>query len=448
MESKKRLWKLLVSLALIFLTTVTYINTANAELYMSISGAVKDAVTGKGIAGVEVIASNLITKQNFSATTNSDGIYYIKMVPEGEYTLYLQPPAAYIFKPYTKSVKVEKGKNVVDANFELPLGGAVSGVIYQNDGVTPLANAQIFTLTNKGVSMASTDSNGKYILSGLEPEASAKLRIITYGYGIVELNNIIITAGQTTSNINIKLPQMISGVRGMVSAFGSVGLPLADAFVVMKGDNSFGITITDSNGNYAIYGLPEGIYEATIFKIGFARKQIGNIFISKEQITMQNFVLTEQPLPQITGLNETEPLNIITLNFPIDNPEFPYVGLQFVASGSCWCASVSFTAVIGVGISMGQAKCRCTEKCGKTECVSWKTINIICSCFGFGIGGSGQVQYCSGIPETGYTGFLGIDIGLGVGPGVSFSFGGGCGGAGGGYGTPGVYWCSCYASVE
>ena len=428
-----------------FILTIFSTKATHAEIYMSISGTVKDAASGKGIGGVEVIASGVMNKQIFSAKTDSTGNYYLKIVPEGEYVLYLQPPSGYIFKPYTKSIKVEKGKNVVGANFELPLGGAVSGVIYKSDGITPLINAPLFALTNKGVSMTSTDSSGKYILSGLEPETSTKLRLIAYGYGMAEKDGVNVTVGKVTPNINISLPASTSGVKGMVSTYDSVGVPITDAFVVIKGSNGFGITITDSNGNYELNGLPEGIYEATIFKIGFARKQVGNIIISKEQFTGQNFTLTEQPLPQITSLTETDRMNIVTLDFPIDNSEYPYVGLQFVSSGSCWCGSFNFTGAVGIGFSIGKGLCRCTNPCGRIECTSWKNINVACLCFGLGIS-SGLNFYECGDLWYGYSGSEGLMIDFPL-PAkwrpLSIGWSTDCGSSAGVGAGAGIYWCSC-----
>jgi len=432
---------MLTRIILAVLSVVLFGTQANAELYMSISGTIKDATTGKGIAGVGVIASDLSTKKNYSAVTDNNGVYYVKLVPEGEYTLYAHPSEKYVFKPYTKTVTVEKGKNVVDANFELPLGGAVSGTIYKSDGVTPLANASLFALTNKGVAISSTGPDGKYLLAGLVPDNGAKIRLITYGYGMIAANNVNIIAGQVTSNVNVTIPPASSGIRGKVYTNDSVSIPITDAFVVLKGDAGFGITTTDSTGNYVINGLSEGMYEATIFKIGFTRKTITNISIAKNQYINQDFYLIEQPLPLLIGLAEKEQINSMVLKYAIDNLEYPEVELRYTGSDGCVCLSVSFTSVIGVGVSVGQSKCICSQTCGTTKCTSVKTVNTICTCFGLSVPGlSGQLQVCDAV-NTGYTSFGGVEA-----AGVSVSAGGGCAGAG--TGGLGLYWCSCYATVQ
>ena len=413
---------------------------------MSISGKVTDASTGKGIAGIEVVATELTNQKAFSAKTDSSGVYVIKVVPEGEYLLVVNLPREYVFRPYTKRVKVEKGKNVVHADFELPLGGAVSGTIYKSDGTTPLSNAQIFALTDKGVSMTTTDTNGRYTLTGLVPQTSTRLRIITYGYGMVEIDNISIESGQMTTDVNVVLPSPNSGVRGTVYSIGSVKTPISDAFVVFKGESGFGITTTDSNGNYAIYGLPEGTYEATVFKIGYERKQVGNIIITKGQINERNFQLSEQGLPLFTKSDESNVLDIITVTFHIDNPEYPYIKLQLVSSGSCWCTSVSFTTVIGWGISMGKALCKCTQQCGKIKCVRWENINILCACLGIGLSANWNIlQYCWNAPKAGISEGWQADIPFGRTLGISVS--GDCLGGGIGLGG-GIYYCSCAVSIK
>lgn len=419
---------------------------AYAELYMSISGAIKDATTGKGIAGVEVVAGDLTTKKNYSAVTDNNGIYYIKLVPAGEYTLYAHPSAKYVFKPYTKTVTVEKGKNVVNANFEMPLGGAVIGAIYKSDG-TPLANASLFALTNKGVAISSTGTDGKYLLAGLVPESGARIKLITYGYGMIEASNVNITAGQVTSNVNITIPLATSGIRGKVYTNDSVNIPVADAFVVMKGDTSFGITTTDSNGNYSINGLPEGAYEATVFKIGFAPKKLTNVTITKNQYSNKNYYLMEQPLTLALASIENEHIDLMTVKFAINNPEYPEVELQFVSSGTCRCTSVSFTSVIGIGVSVGQAICKCSQSCGSQECVSWKNVNIMCTCLGVGISASlNMLQYCWTPPTTGISEGFQLDFPLPR-TGATGSLNGDCVGGGVGPGA-GIYYCSCLTSVS
>lgn len=435
--------KMLCLIILAVLSAVVFATSVKAEIYMSVSGTVKDVATGKGIAGVGVVASDLSTKKNYSGITDSNGVYYIKLVPEGDYTLYAHPPAKYVYKPYTKTVKVERGKNVVNADFEMSLGGAVSGIVYKSDGITPLVNASLFALTNKGIATSSTGPDGKYILEGLVPESGAKIRLITYGYGMIEVNNVNIVAGQLTPNVNVIIPSGTSGIRGKVFTNDSVNIPIADAFVVMKGDTTFGITTTDSNGNYSVNGLPEGIYEATVFKIGYERKVLENIKIFKNQYSDQNYNLIQQPFPLTVGLSEHVNLNAVALKFTIEDQEYPEVELNYVGSGGCACISVSFTGVLGIGVSIGQAKCVCSQQCGASSCVSIKTVNTICTCFGLGLGVSGQLQGCAGVPQTGYTSFWGADYGP-----YSGSFGGGCAGGGVSLGLPlGLYWCSCYASV-
>lgn len=440
----------IICVVLVLLSIVAGTSSAQAEIFMSISGKVQDASTGKGISGVDVMAGGTANKQSFLATTDANGHYSMKIIPEGEYKINIVDiPAGYVMQPYAKTVNVVKGKNVVNANFELPLGGAVSGIIYKNDGVSPLSNASLFALTNKGISISSTDTNGKYTLSGLVPESTTKLRVFAYGYGMMVVDNVTITAGQVTANIVITLPSPTTGIKGIVSAHDAVGVPVASAYVIVTGVNGTGITTTDSNGNFAIQGLQEGIYEATIFKIGFA-PQVSNIAISMGQITNQNFILMEQPLPVITGRTETEARDMITLNFKIDNEEYPYAGLQFntMGTGGCGCINISFTAVTGVGVSIGHSWCKCYQQCGSTYCTSSYSVTSICACFGFGIGIGGQVQGCNSMPSSGYSNSFTGGIGMYSGT-VSTSTGGTCIGGGAGPSTPfTITWCSCYDVVQ
>lgn len=454
-----------ISIYVVFhiLSAIVAAQTAQAEIFMSISGSVTAAVTGQGIPGLDIIAGGTTNNQSFLATTDASGKYTMKIVPEGEYRIkILETPVKYVLQPYVKTVVVEKGKNVVNAIFELPLAGSVSGTLYKSSG-TPLTDAPVYAVTDKGVAISKTDSSGRYTLTGLMPALVTKLHVFTYGYGMATVDNILITAGQVTANINITLPADVTAVKGIVASLDSVGVPVANAYVLITGPNGLGITMTDFNGNYSIQGLPSGLYEAVIAKIGFERVKIGNIVVTSGQITNQNFTLPPQQLPLITGFNESVEREVLTLNFKIDNPEYPYAGLQFqvMGTGACGCVNVSFTGSVIVGVSVGHSWCRCAQQCGSTNCWSSYSVTSICACMGFDLSVSGQGQYCNSLPTSGFNNSISGSIGVtGIPVGLTgtyqWSGSGACYGVGGdiGHGIPigpvnvSATWCSCYDFVR
>ncbi len=264
---------------------------AYADVYMTISGNVQDASTNKGIPNVNVVAIPKIAGQSFQAITDAFGKYVLNSVTEGQYDVYISPPPlGYVYKPYEQEVTVGLGQKIVNLNFQLPPAGAISGTAYLGDGVTPLANTEIFSQTDAGVVVSTTDQTGKYVLNGFPPEKPADIRIFPIGYGMAVINGIDINAGQTTPNIKIMLPNLSSGIQGAVVTSDLISQPIPNAAVSLKGQNGGGMTITDSQGNYKITGLPSGLYEMNVYDMGYAI-QTTQVLINQNQFTTANFYL-------------------------------------------------------------------------------------------------------------------------------------------------------------
>ena len=121
-------------------------DVAHAELYMSISGTVKEAVAGKGIAGVQVLAVkeptplevSLLVKESYYASTDNNGNFTIEAIPPGTYNLFINSPPAYVRSNKPFSLTVTMGKNIVGIDIRLNKAGSVSGRVFQKDGVTPI----------------------------------------------------------------------------------------------------------------------------------------------------------------------------------------------------------------------------------------------------------------------------------------------------------------------
>ncbi len=82
---------------------------------------------------------------------------------------------------------------------------------------------------------------------------------------------------------------------------------------------------TDINGNYTIPNIPEGIYIVTASKTGYQSSSQSNVAVTKDQITIVNFVLT--PVPP-----DTTPPSAVT-NLAASNPASNSIKLTWTAPG-------------------------------------------------------------------------------------------------------------------
>lgn len=124
-----------VPIFVILLSLFILNNSAYAELYMSISGTVRDVDSAAGLSGAQVTAiMESDSQKSYSATSDNNGNFVLKFVPSGAYDLFIDSPSKYVMcnKPY--KVTVEKGKNIVGLDIRLERGGSISGKVFQSDG--------------------------------------------------------------------------------------------------------------------------------------------------------------------------------------------------------------------------------------------------------------------------------------------------------------------------
>lgn len=273
-----------------------------AELYMSISGAVIDAETQFGIAGVEILAikENAPPEEARTVTTGKNGIFILRSIPAGKYEFYIKqiPNYAVNRKPFT--VILDKGKNVVDLSIELIKSGSISGFVYNHDG-TPVKNAIVGAYTPEGnVIFGSSDENGKYLISNIKETNMATIAVLPDGYSGVFKENISVRKGQQTQGINFIIdPDLSTGITGVVK--GTDGSLISNAIILLYGEKGGGHTITDSSGKFTIFGLVPSNYTAKIVASGFQISE-SNIQIFYKKLTENNFVLT----PNISTLSAPE----------------------------------------------------------------------------------------------------------------------------------------------
>jgi hypothetical protein len=134
-------------------------------------------------------------------------------------------------------------------------GQYASGVVYSNDGVTPLPDAVVVALTavdQKYASATIADGSGHYLLA-LNPGSYVLLPGLP-GYYTDQnlLPEVTLTNGMSATN-NLSLTNGTVSVSGSLFDAGNSNA-LSGEFLQAQSGSLFEVVFTDTNGNYTFYG--------------------------------------------------------------------------------------------------------------------------------------------------------------------------------------------------
>jgi hypothetical protein len=258
------------------------------ELGGSISGYVyqQDGVTP--IPNVWVGAEDYDTGVGMAATdTNLDGSYTILGLPTGTYRVRACPSCSdlnYVSKWYDNTyhwdeatpVSVTAPDDTPGIDFALEVGGTISGHVYQEDGVTPLANVNVGAEdfdTGEELGNADTNPDGTYSIIGLPTgtyrvracSSCSDLNYVSKWYDNThhwdEASPMSVTAPDDTPGIDFAL-EVGGTVSGHVYQQNGV-TPIPNVHVHADDyDTGERMADTDTNldGSYTLIGLPTGTY--------------------------------------------------------------------------------------------------------------------------------------------------------------------------------------------
>jgi hypothetical protein len=248
-------------------------NSANG-IYMKVSGKVIKIETGNGVPGVRIDILDIITGDSYDGTTDRNGNFVIRMVPQGIYEIsevdiHMTCPEELIIDQMPETITVNLGRNILNLNIYLKKGASISGYVYAEDGITPLEGAEIVSdiwIYGKNEAVF-TNWQGKYVIKGVE-EGDKLIHASALGFAdeTIELD---VLPGITYENKNFILGRGKLWVRGKVSSSGD-NQPIKNAlvfFIYAKADDHYsaGWTKTDDNGEYYIIGLKNpGTFELSI----------------------------------------------------------------------------------------------------------------------------------------------------------------------------------------
>ena len=244
-----------------------------------VAGAVTDAATHAGIAGVTVLIFDANDGQISSATTAADGTYTAYGVDTGSYRAEFVAPAGsgYLSQYYNgqgtfaaaTAFAVTNGQTAGAINGALVLGGKIGGTITDSASTAPLAGIEVSAQSTSGVRTATTNAQGQYVIEGLatgsysveftDPSDGHFSQYYNAQSTLATANVVAVTTGKLTANINAALaPAAV--ISGVVS--NTAGAAVVSDVLVFDAttQRQVGGAVTATNGSYHVGPLPGGTY--------------------------------------------------------------------------------------------------------------------------------------------------------------------------------------------
>jgi hypothetical protein len=267
----------------------------------SLSGSVKVSGTGVAISGVEIKATNTVTGQVFTTTTDSNGAYSFPSLPAGTYNVAETQPAGYndstdsvgtgastagtsgndllsgvVLKPRDAAINY----NFTETVAPIP-PASLSGSVKVNGTGAPIANVTIkLTNTATGDTYTTTTNDsgvysfaslppGTYNLSETQPAGyndasdSVGTGAATAGTGSNDAVSGIVLAGGNNA-VNYDFTESVpppASLAGSVKVAGT-GAPIANVTVTLTNTVTGAVrtTTTDETGNYSFANVAPGTY--------------------------------------------------------------------------------------------------------------------------------------------------------------------------------------------
>ena len=274
-------------------------NGINAQLVMggAVSGRVIDEA-GAGILNVSVaIYLNDISYWN---STDADGYYTVRGIPAGNCTVFFYPAYAgnYIQEWYNDkssqetadTLSVTPGQTTGNIDAQLAAGSIISGRVTDVSGSgIPNVQAMAQDVGDNLMYPGTSDADGYYAITGLKP-GSYKVGFYTQNAGnyleewyndkasFENADTILLAAKQTIGNIDAQLAE--GGIiSGHVTDESSNGIEGINVYIYNLSYSNIKSTSTDSEGNYAIGGIPGGNYK--VFFRGYRQNNVPEWYNNK-----------------------------------------------------------------------------------------------------------------------------------------------------------------------
>ncbi|HLI52306.1 MAG TPA: carboxypeptidase regulatory-like domain-containing protein [Thermomicrobiaceae bacterium] len=203
------------------------------------------------------ITNATVTLGSATPSSTSGDVYTFTGVQEGSYTLTVSASG---YQTATPAVNVGPGATVNTTVKLSALPGTISGKVTDSSTSTGIVGATV-SVNGTGLS-TTTGTGGTYSISNV-PAGSYTVSASASNYQSNSVNGVSVSAGSTTSSVNIALTHVVTPPTGTVA--GQVTLSFlgrnyaisgASVTVTMSGHTYTGTT--NSSGNYSIGGVPAG----------------------------------------------------------------------------------------------------------------------------------------------------------------------------------------------
>ena len=173
----------------------------------SISGTAVSADLTVG--GRELVATNTVTAEVFSALIAEDGSFTINKINPGTYTF--TSHGAIISQVLPDPVTVAQGQALSGVTLTLAAGASLSGSVTSAAKGNAVGDAEVSVMSgNTLVGATRTDDAGNYTIAGLTPD-SYTVMVSADGYPRTWLSNIVIAEGGRCLNIQLGDSAAITG---------------------------------------------------------------------------------------------------------------------------------------------------------------------------------------------------------------------------------------------
>jgi hypothetical protein len=317
----------------------------------SITGRVYQDDGTTPIAGAQVAAYDWDTGVRVAdGYTSLSGSYSIAGLPSGSYRLKAQAKR-YLPEYYNNVttyasailVSVTDPNPTVDIDFTLTQGSTISGLVYQDDGITPIPIALVTAYDNvtwEWVGDAHASDSGSYSITTGTGSGSYFVRAMLHGWAAEYYDNVstqgaatqvAVTAGNDRPNINFTLTQI-----GLISGhvYRADGVTPVSTASITAYDNATGAWTAQNHsgasGGFYYINLAPGTYRIKAEAPGYITQWWNNVTIFDDAMPISVVGLNETPDKDFSLLAEqavtTNPATSITHNSARLNGELTSLG--------------------------------------------------------------------------------------------------------------------------
>jgi PKD repeat protein len=286
--------------------TVSDGQVLSTNIYLAAGASVTGQVIGNSLAISNALVQLTDASSNqTSAVTDTNGFFSVTGLSAGSYSMVVQAPG---FVSYSNQMTLSAGMSDNVGQIVMTYGATLD-IGLQDGSQQPISNGVVFLLQNDVLLQQQfTDTNGIAAFIGVP---SGTYVLVEEAYGSQVTSNTITVNSGTLLATNYVLTTLGS-ISGQVTDGNSQPISEIDVNVYGLGTNNQLTTFTvqtDTNGNYALLGLPSGPYLVTVGNDGGIE---GNQTTIDSSLTPQtlNFVLTDSLLQGLVlGSDALTPLS-------------------------------------------------------------------------------------------------------------------------------------------